>query len=127
MQSRSIFTALASLLIIALVVACAPAPAEVTPTPAKAPAATPPAKAPAATPAAAGPGDPAKGKTVFEANCNSCHPGGKQGVGPDIRGKDPDTVRRQVRNGGQAMPAFPPSQISDQQLNDLAAYVKSLQ
>lgn len=125
MRHQIAVAALIGALTVALLAACAPA-ATPTPAPAKPPAASPPAKTSVATPAPQAAGDPAKGKAIFEANCNACHPGGGQGVGPDIRGKDPNAVKQQVRNGGKNMPAFPPSQINDEQLNDLAAYVKSL-
>ena len=74
-------------------------------------------------------GDVAAGKQVFEQNCNACHPGGGQGAGPALKGKNlsADRITRQVRNGGEGMPAFSPSQISDQQLNNLVQYVQSLQ
>lgn len=133
MKLRLFLVLLVSLMTVVVFLACAPA-AQPTPTvPPKSPVvATPATKAPAASPvpgaspAAAGVGDPARGKAVFDANCNGCHPGGRAGTGPDIRGTNPDKVKQQVRNGGQRMPAFPPSQISEQQLNDLSAYVNSL-
>ncbi len=80
------------------------------------------------TPAAAGTGDVAAGKVAFDQNCGGCHPGGNQGNGPALRGRNltADQITRQVRNGGGGMPAFPASRISDQQLNDIIAYVQSL-
>lgn len=101
------------------------------PMPTLAPAATKPAGAtPAATPAgpASVAGDLVAGKAVFDQNCNSCHPGGDKGAGPALRGRSlsADRIKNQVRNGGGGMPAYPTSAISDQQLNDLVAYVQSL-
>lgn len=106
----------------------APAPTKPAPAPTKpaAPAASPtaPAAKPAASPAAK---TTSGGQAVFQANCVACHGAtGEGGVGPNIRGKTEDVVKRQVRNGGQRMPPFSASQISDQQLNDLATYVNSL-
>lgn len=98
-----------------------PAPTAPIPTTAPAAGATPTAGA-----TSGAEGNVATGKALFEANCNGCHPGGQKGVGPDIRGKEEDVVKRQVRRGGGGMPAFSTSQISDQQLNDIAAYVESL-
>ncbi len=95
-------------------------PAAASPTSAAAP--TKPA---AASPAAGAP-DIAAGKTVFDTNCNGCHPGGNKGVGPEIKGKSADVVKKQVRSGGGGMPAFTASQISDAQLDSLAAYVAQL-
>ena len=71
-------------------------------------------------------GNASAGQAVFQQNCNSCHPGGDRGSGPAIKGRPADGVKNQVRKGGGGMPAFSASQISDQQLNDLAAYVASL-
>lgn len=103
------------------------------PTATSAPAATKPAASPAATSPAGGTptpagGNVAAGQTVFQQSCNSCHPNGNAGVGPALRGKNlsADRITTQVRNGGGGMPAFSSSQIGDQQLNDLVAYVQSL-
>ncbi len=93
-------------------------------------AATKPAATAAATAAAAAAkGDVTAGKAVFDQSCNSCHPNGGQGAGPTLRGKNLQATRIQtiVRNGGGGMPAFSASQISDQQLTNLVAYVQSLQ
>ncbi len=112
-----------------------------TPTPVAKPAATmapaaPAATKPAAPTAAAQPaavaasqGNPTAGKAVFDQYCNGCHPNGNQGTGPALRGRNlsADRIKTQVRNGGGGMPAFSTGQISDQQLNDLVAYVQSLQ
>ena len=87
--------------------------------------------APPAPPAppVAKPGDVTAGQAVFQQNCEACHPGGNEGVGPQLRGQGlpEDRIRTQVRQGGGAMPAFPPERINEQQLNDLVAYVLSLQ
>lgn len=71
-------------------------------------------------------GNASAGQAVFQQNCNSCHPGGNQGTGPAVKGRAADAVTKKVRAGGGGMPAFSASQISDQQLNDLAAYVGTL-
>lgn len=89
---------------------------------------TPPAAKPAnGAPAKAG--DAAAGQTVFQQNCDGCHPGGNAGTGPALRGRGltAERISTQVRNGGGGMPAFPPNRISDQQLADVVAYVMSLQ
>ena len=146
---RLTFAVLPALLIVAVVAACggpaaqpaattapakpvattAPAAPAATTAPA-APAATKPA-APAATTGAAAPakaGDVAAGQTVFQQNCNSCHPGGAAGVGANLKGQNlpDDRIRTQVRNGRGQMPPFPESKVSEQQLTDLVAYVQSL-
>lgn len=92
-------------------------------------AATPAAtKAPAATAAPAG-GAAASGQSVFQQNCNGCHPNGEQGVGPSLKSSklSADQIKTQVRNGKGQMPPFPASTISDQQLEALAQYTKGLQ
>lgn len=78
-------------------------------------------------PAASG-GNVQAGQAVFQQNCNGCHPGGAQGTGPNLKGRNlaAGQIKNQVRNGKGAMPAFPANRISDQQLNDLVAYVQSL-
>lgn len=88
--------------------------------------------APAASSAtsSAGGGNATAGKAVFDSNCTGCHPGGKAGVGPSLVGivgrLAQAGVTRQVREGGSEMPAFSASQISDQQLSDLIAYLGTL-
>lgn len=95
--------------------------------PAAVPAATKPAAQPAASPAASQ-GNVAAGKAFFDQNCNGCHPSGSRGAGPALKERNlsADLIRTQVRKGGGGMPAFSSSQISDQQLNELVAYVQSL-
>lgn len=123
MSSRSLVLFAMLLGAAALIVAACTAPAAPGPTatPTKAPAlATSTPSAPTGAPSVE------RGQAVFEANCNGCHPNGNQGVGPNIRGKDVAVVKDKVRKGGGGMPPFSTSQISDQQLNDVAAYVNSL-
>ena len=110
--------------------ACAPAAA---PTPTRAPAVATPTPAPAAATATRPPapaGDTAAGKAAFDRNCNVCHPAGQQGVGPSLVGvgskMTDDQIRTQVRQGKGAMPAFAAAQISDADLSNLIAYLKTL-
>ncbi|WP_344787895.1 cytochrome c3 family protein [Postechiella marina] len=94
-------------------------------------------------------GDPAKGKSLFNANCAACHQLDKKMTGPALRnveqrlsddeGLDRDWIYSWVRNssgliksgdayankvynefGGAAMTAFP--QLSDDDLNNILAY-----
>lgn len=70
----------------------------------------------------------ARGEQVFLSNCNGCHPGGGAGIGPALNNRPiPESlVRSQVRNGRGIMPAFPRDRITDEQLDELVAYVAAL-
>ncbi|MBI2862222.1 MAG: cytochrome c [Chloroflexi bacterium] len=94
-----------------------------------------PAAAPTTTGGTVAPtkGNAAAGQAVFQTSCNACHPGGGQGVGPALQGpafasKYPtdDAISKVVRQGMGVMPAFSPDRLSDQQLADVIAYVRSL-
>ena len=134
MTGRAPLLALMMLAAMLAVSACGGATAQPTaaPTAAKAPAAQPTAAPAAATKPAAQPGttagNVAAGKAVFDQNCNSCHPNGGSGAGPSLKGRNlsAQRIENQVRRGGGGMPAFSQSQISDQQLQDLVAYIQSL-
>jgi mono/diheme cytochrome c family protein len=74
-------------------------------------------------------GDPKKGSSVFaSASCGGCHTlaaaHSTGTIGPNLDQLKPDyrTVTAQVTNGGGGMPAFK-SQLSTQQIADVAAYV----
>ncbi|TAK36860.1 MAG: cytochrome c [Chloroflexota bacterium] len=79
------------------------------------------APSPAGAPSA---GSAAAGQTAFAANCGACHPNGGAGVGPAAKGVPVNTITQVVRQGRGAMPAFPASRLSDQQLADIVAYLK---
>lgn len=142
---------LASALLVAVLAACAPGATPTAVTPTRSPATSPTAVKPSAgatvsgTPASSAAtgvattagsgavaGDANAGRAVFETNCNSCHPAGRAGVGPALSGVigrlGEDGTRSVIRNGrpGTAMPGFPSSRITDQQLTDMMAYLKSL-
>ena len=120
----------------------APSPAGGTEQPTQAPptaGATPttaiqPTAPPAATqaPAAAAPaGDPAAGKQTWATKpCQGCHGANAEGgIGPKLAGTSRtwDQVLTTVRNGkpGTAMVAFSAAQISDKELADIYAWLKS--
>jgi mono/diheme cytochrome c family protein len=73
----------------------------------------------------------AEGKTVFTANCGSCHTlsaAGTSGeVGPNLDELEPDlaTVEHQVVNGGGGMPAFGGT-LSAKEIKAVATYVSSV-
>jgi mono/diheme cytochrome c family protein len=58
-------------------------------------------------------------------HCQKCHPGGEAGLGPALNDKPLPVflMRFQVRKGLGAMPAFPESRISGDELDDLLKYV----
>lgn len=69
-----------------------------------------------------------RGRAVYMLNCQQCHPGGAEGLGPSLNDKPlPQlAIRAQVRAGLGAMPAFDASEISDADLAALADYVVRL-
>ncbi|GEM_PF-2455721 len=91
-----------------------------------------------AVPGAPAPGAPApaqdqevsEGSALFtSAGCAACHGPSAVGTaaGPDITGKTRDEIIKQVRSPRTtAMPAFPPSRLSDADLDKILAFVASL-
>jgi mono/diheme cytochrome c family protein len=74
-----------------------------------------------------------RGQVLFGRYCDSCHPGGREGIGSDLEGTQvkrqyttDDKIIRYVRAGGFDMPAFPKTLISDDDLAAIAAYVSQL-
>ncbi|MEA5470954.1 cytochrome c6 PetJ [Spirulina sp. 06S082] len=76
-------------------------------------------------------GDAAKGASLFSANCNACHLGGKNVINPsktlsktdlEKNGYDLAAIIAQVTNGKPPMPAFK-GRLSDEQIEDIATYV----
>ena len=101
------------------------------PAPTSAAAQANPTAAAASTTAPAAPGNPEAGLQIFQANaCGSCHlkGGREEGTGPLLLNtkRDDAYIRSNIRNGKGLMSPYPPNVISDQQLNDLVAYIKSL-
>jgi alcohol dehydrogenase (cytochrome c) len=90
-------------------------------------AATPPAKSPTTQPNTTS-GNAGAGKSIFAANCSTCH--GSLGTGgnggPNLKSipsaKNLQTVIAQVTNGGGGMPAFKGT-LTSQQIQDVATYV----
>ena len=85
-------------------------------------------------------GDAAKGKDVFESNCSVCHNSDSTDVkmGPGFKGlfkkakmsttgKAPTdaNVLAKINEGGNGMPGYA-DQLSDQDKNDVIAYLKTL-
>jgi mono/diheme cytochrome c family protein len=76
-------------------------------------------------------GDAENGETVFaSAGCGGCHvladAGSSGTIGPNLDELQPseEQVAAKVRVGGGGMPAFE-GQLSDQEIQDVAAYVSS--
>jgi len=87
----------------------------------------------------AGKGDPVKGKAAFQQQCGVCHHAdsvAKQ-MGPGLKGlasrekmgngRKPSeaNVRARIDGGGNGMPAYK-DMLSDQEKDDLVAYLKTL-
>lgn len=72
----------------------------------------------------------AGGRELYlEAGCDSCHGDMAQGTsaGPALPGHSEEAVIRQVRSPLGSMPAYPPSQLGDDQLREIASYIASLE
>lgn len=79
-------------------------------------------------------GDALQGEKIFDANCAACHAGGQNVIMPEKTlekealetylsgGRSENSVRTQVTNGKNAMPAFG-GRLSDRDIEDVAAYV----
>ena len=77
--------------------------------------------------------DPAQGRELFTTSCAACHGPGAGGdsvgggfVAPPLLGQAPVIVGEAIRTGPGAMPVFGPGQISDDGLDDIAAYLAYL-
>ena len=70
----------------------------------------------------------APGEAVYIRYCNVCHPGGGRGAGPSIKGTrlSGGELREIIRHGKRQMPGFGPSNIPDEELDDLVQYVLAL-
>lgn len=68
------------------------------------------------------------GEEVFMHRCNQCHPRGEAGLGPALNNKPLPgfMIKFQVRHGFGAMPAFSEKELSDFDLNNVVAYLKTL-
>jgi len=77
--------------------------------------------------------DTAAGRAAYIATCAACHGAGASGdavgggaVAPPLLDTAPTQVGEAIRIGPGAMPAFQASQISDQQMAEIAAYFQFL-
>jgi mono/diheme cytochrome c family protein len=70
------------------------------------------------------------GRALYVASgCASCHGIDARGglVGPDITGLEPDLVIREVRAPSGRMPAYKEVDLSDEELAEIADYLRSLE
>lgn len=73
-----------------------------------------------------------RGKIVFHQNCSVCHgaSGTEGGVGPSLRDektrKNYDMTLAWIKDPAPPMPKLFPSPLSEQEVDDVAAYVQSL-
>jgi mono/diheme cytochrome c family protein len=70
--------------------------------------------------------DRVNGGRVYTASCEGCHGADGRGVyGHSLAEKSDETLRSAVRNGNAYMPAFAEAIISDADLIDLIAHIRS--
>lgn len=71
----------------------------------------------------------AHGQRVFMRACHQCHPRGETGLGPALNNKYVPAflIRSQIRLGLGAMPAFPQSVLSSEELDAVVRYIQFLQ
>jgi mono/diheme cytochrome c family protein len=72
-------------------------------------------------------------QVLFGRYCDSCHPGARAGIGANLRTAQShrqysteDSIIRLVRAGGFDMPAFPSQMLADDDLTQIASYVRTL-
>ncbi len=81
-----------------------------------------------------GEGEPASGQAVWNTNCAHCHgatgQGGVAGAGawtPAVTGESPVVIAEAIRVGPFEMPGFSESQISDEEVDDVVAFLEELE
>lgn len=69
-----------------------------------------------------------RGHVLYQVHCHRCHPGGEGGLGPALNDKPLPVflMKVQVRAGLGAMPGFGSDRISEEEMDDLMAYVIAL-
>jgi mono/diheme cytochrome c family protein len=94
-----------------------------------------PTSLPAAPPVSVPPsaGDVSAGQAKFLTTCFGCHPNGNAGIGPALHGTafasrypDDAAITGLVRGGRGGMPAFGSDKLSDADMTNVIAYVRSL-
>lgn len=72
------------------------------------------------------------GKQIFVRSCNTCHPGGKSGMGPaldQLKEHFPtdEKLKSFLRQGAGAMPAQPKEVINDKEMDNLIDYLRHME
>ena len=72
--------------------------------------------------------DPAAGAQLYAVHCTACHGADRAGIPPtfpaltDVAKRlQPAQIKEKIKKGGGLMPPF--SQLSEQEINDLASYL----
>lgn len=70
----------------------------------------------------------ARGRVAFNRTCDTCHPGGEEDIGPNIRriGWATERMVRQIRRGGGRMRPIPPRRLPDERIDDLMAFLSTM-
>lgn len=71
------------------------------------------------------------GEQVFIRSCNTCHPRGRQGVGPALdqlseHFATDEMLKRFIRMGKGVMPGNPKETVNDVELDNLVKYLRAL-
>lgn len=71
------------------------------------------------------------GEQVFIRSCNTCHPHGRQGMGPaldemNLHFPDDEQLKRFIRMGKGIMPAQGKDTVNDIELDNLVKYLRAL-
>jgi mono/diheme cytochrome c family protein len=72
------------------------------------------------------------GEQIFIRSCNTCHPGGREGLGPSLaklneKYSDDNALKLLIRKGKGIMPAQPANVINDTELDHLIVYLRTLE
>lgn len=71
------------------------------------------------------------GEQIFVRSCNTCHPGGKEGMGPNLIAMETDfpsddKLKAFIRKGKGMMPSQPVEDINDTEIENLITYLRRL-
>jgi mono/diheme cytochrome c family protein len=69
-----------------------------------------------------------RGELLFDKHCHKCHTGGEASLGPSLNDKPlPEfAMHVQTRAGVGAMPGFTEKQLTDDEVDAITSYLKSL-